>query len=47
MWYDFILVFFLFLFSFLAAPWHMEFLGWDQIQAAVVTEAAALATPDP
>ena len=37
----------LFFFFFLAARWHMEFPGQDQIQAVAETYAAAAATPDP
>ena len=36
--YKFVLLDFFFSFSFLAAQWHMEFPGWDQIQAAVMLD---------
>ena len=40
--------FFFFFFSFLASPWHMEFLGArGKIQTVVATYAAAVATLDP
>ena len=41
------ILFYFYSFFFLATPRHMEFPGRDQIQAMVVTQAAAMATLDP